>query len=83
MGCLKPPTSNLQRLLLVSDLKLGQEYILGKGIGITIVVRIARTYPLVMAKLVIDRDLALDFGWQILEVVVEPHDSAGIHIVAY
>src|SRR5262249_44055422 len=38
--------------------------------------------PLVVAKLVIDRDLTLDLGWKILKVVVESHNGACVHIIA-
>jgi hypothetical protein len=62
---------------------LGQENILREGIGLAIVVRITRACTLVVTKLVIDRDLTLDLGWEILEVVVEPHDGARIQIVAH
>ena len=66
--------------LLVTDLKLNQKDILCEGIGIGD--RSTRASPLVVAKLVIDRDLTLDLGRKILEVVVESHDGARVQIIA-
>ena len=67
--------------LLVTDLKLNQKGILCKGIGIGD--RSARATSLVVAKLVIDTDFTLNFGWKILEIVVHSHDGARIQIVTH
>src|SRR6185503_16486055 len=66
--------------LLISHLKLSQKDILCEGIGIGN----RRTWPtpLMVAKLVVHRDLTLNLGWKIFEVVVESHDGARIHIIA-
>src|SRR5580765_7728726 len=71
----------LRRRLLITDLKLSQKDILCEGIGIGD--RSTWASPLVVAKLVIDRDLTLDLGRKILEVVVESHDGARIHVIAH
>ena len=69
------------RRLLVTDLELNQKDILCESIGIGD--RSTRASPLVMAKLVIDRDFTLDLGWEILEVVVESHDGTCVHVIAH
>src|SRR5512138_3327712 len=74
------PVGELGHPLLVSHLKLSQKNILCKGIGIGD--RSTGPSPLMVAKLIIDRDLTLDLGWKILEVVIKTHDGARIHIVA-
>ena len=66
--------------LLVTDLKLSQKDILCEGIGFGD--RSTRASPLMVTKLVIDRNLTLDLGRKILKVVVESHDGARVHIIA-
>ena len=58
---------------------MNQEDILCEGIGIGD--RSARAIPLVVTKLVIDRDLTLDLRWKILKVVVKSHDGARVQNV--
>ena len=67
--------------LLVSDLELSQKDVLREGICSGD----CRTWSssLMVAKLVVDRDLTLDLGWKILKVVIEAHDGACVHVIAH
>lgn len=68
-------------LLLITYLELHQEGVLSERIAIGH--RRAGSGSLMVAEFVIKHDLALDLGRQIFEVIIQPHDGSGEHIIRH